>query len=142
MLYYIIFYIISVQFSHSFVSDSLWPHGLQHVRPPCPSPTPRAYSNSFPWNQWCLPTISSSVVPFSFHLQYFPASGFFPMNQSLVSGSQLELQFSTSPSNERVFRLFSSITQLCLTLCDPVDCSMPGFPVHHQLLELTQTHVH
>ena len=55
----------SVQFSRSVVSDSLWPHGLQHARPPCPSPTPRACSNSCPLSQWCHPTISSSVVPFS-----------------------------------------------------------------------------
>ena len=59
----------SVQFSDSVVSDSLWPHGLQHTRPPCPLPTPRVYSNSCPLNRWCHPTISSSVVPFSSCLQ-------------------------------------------------------------------------
>ena len=53
----------SVQFSHSVVSDSLWPYGLQHVRPPCPSPTPGVYSNSCPLSQWCHPTVSSSVIP-------------------------------------------------------------------------------
>ena len=63
-----------VQFSCSVVSDSLWPHGLQHARLPCPSPTLRAYSNSCPLTQWYHPTISSSVVPFSSHLQSFPAS--------------------------------------------------------------------
>ena len=68
--------IASVQFSCSVVSDSLWSPGLQHARPPCPSPTPGACSNSFPSSQWCHPTISSSVVPFS-HLQSFPASGSF-----------------------------------------------------------------
>ena len=68
----------SVQFSRSVVSDSLWPHGLQHARPPCPSPTPGVYSNSCPLSRWCHPTISSSVVPFSSHLQSFPASGSFP----------------------------------------------------------------
>ena len=52
-----------VQFSHSFVSDSLWPHGLQHARPPCPSPTPGYYSNSCPLSRWCHPTISTSVIP-------------------------------------------------------------------------------
>ena len=71
----------SVQFSHSVVSDSLRPHGLQHTRPPCPSPTPRVYSNSCPLSQWCHPTTSSSVVPFSSHLQSFQASGSFPMSQ-------------------------------------------------------------
>ena len=65
----------SVQSSHSVVSDSLRPCGLQHTRPPCPSPTPGDYSNSCPLSWWCHPTISSSVVPFSSHLQSFPASG-------------------------------------------------------------------
>ena len=76
------------QFSHSVVSNSVWPHGLQHARPPCPSPTPRAYSNSHPLSQWCHPTISSSVVPFSSCLQSFPASGSFPMSQFYASGGQ------------------------------------------------------
>ena len=68
--------------------DSLWPHGLQHARLPCPSPTPRAYSNSCPLNQCCHPTISSSVIPFSSCLQSFLASGSFPMSQSFASGGQ------------------------------------------------------
>ena len=70
----------TVQFSCSIVSNSLWPHGLQNARFPCPSPTPRAYSNSCPLHQWCHPTISSSVIPFSSRLQSFPASGSFPMS--------------------------------------------------------------
>ena len=78
----------SVQFSRSVMSDSVWPHGLQHARPPCPSPTPGACSNSCPSNQWCHPTISSSVVPFSSHLQSFTASGFFPVSQFFTSGGQ------------------------------------------------------
>ena len=78
----------SVQFSHSVVSDSLWPYGLQHTRLPCPSPTPGAYSNSCPLSPWCHPTISSSVIPFSFYLQSFPASGSFQMNQFFPSGGQ------------------------------------------------------
>ena len=78
----------SVQFSHSVVFDSLRPHGLQHARLPCPSPTPRAYSNSCPLSQWCHPTISSSVVPFCSHLWSFPASGSFPMSQFFTSGGQ------------------------------------------------------
>ena len=76
----------SVQFSRSVMSNSLWPHGLQHARLPCPSPIPRAYSNSCPW--WCYPTISSSVIPFSSHLQSFWASGSFPMSQFFASGGQ------------------------------------------------------
>ena len=79
--------LFSVQFSCSVVSDSLWPHGLQHARLPCPSPTPIVYSNSCPLSRWCHPTISSSVVPFS-HLQSFPASGSFPMSQFFTSGGQ------------------------------------------------------
>ena len=80
--------ISSVQFSHSVLSDPLWPHGLQHARPPCPSPTPGVYSNSRPLSQWCHPTTSSSVVPFSFHLQSFPRSGSYPMSQFFASGGQ------------------------------------------------------
>ena len=78
----------SVQFSRSVVSDSLWPHGLQHARPSCPSPIPRVHSNSCPLNQWCHPTISSSVVPFSSCPQSFPASGSFQMSQLFASGGQ------------------------------------------------------
>ena len=66
---------LSVQFSRSVESNSLWPHGLHHTRLPCQSPTPRVYSNSCPLSQWCHPSISSSVVPFSSCLQSFPASG-------------------------------------------------------------------
>ena len=74
--------------SCSVVSDSLRPHRLQHTRPPCPSPTPRVYSNSCSLSRWCHPTISSSVVPFSSQLQSFPASGSFPMSQFFASGGQ------------------------------------------------------
>ena len=70
------------------MSDSLWPHGLQHTRPPCPSPTPRVYSNSCPLSQWYHPTISSSVVPNSSCSQSFPASGSFQMSQLFTSGGQ------------------------------------------------------
>ena len=76
------------QFSHSVMSNSLRPHGLQHARLPCPSPTPRACSNSCPSSWWCHPTISSSVVPFSSCLQSFPASGSFPLSQFFESGGQ------------------------------------------------------
>ena len=76
------------QFSRSIISDSLRPHGLQHARPPCPSPTPGIYSNSCPLSQWCHPAISSSVVPFSSCLQSFPASGSFQMSQLFASGGE------------------------------------------------------
>ena len=75
-------------FSHSVMSGSLWPQGLQHARPPCLSPTPRAYSNSYPLSRWCHPTISTFVVPFSSCLQSFPASGSFPVSQFFTLGSQ------------------------------------------------------
>ena len=78
----------SVQFICSVVSDSLRPHGLQHTRPPSPSPTPGVYSDSCPLSQWCHPTISSSVVPFSSCLQFSPASGSFQMSQFFASGGQ------------------------------------------------------
>ena len=70
------------------MSKSLWPRGLQHTRLPCPSPTPRAYSNSCPLSQWCHPTISSSVIPLSSCLQSFPESGSFSVSQFFTSGDQ------------------------------------------------------
>ena len=70
------------------MSDSLWPHESKHTRPPCPSPTPRAYSNSSPSSWWCHPAISSSFVPFSSCPQSLPASGSFPMSQLFESGGQ------------------------------------------------------
>ena len=78
----------SVQFSHSVVSNSLRPHGLQNTRLPCPSPIPRACSNSYPSSQWCHPTILSSLVPFSSCPQSFPDSGSFLMSQFFASGGQ------------------------------------------------------
>ena len=80
--------ISSVHFSCLVRSDSLWPHGLQHARPPCPSPTPGVYLNSCPSHWWCHPTILSSVGPFSSRLQSFLASGSFPMSQLFASGGQ------------------------------------------------------
>ena len=85
-----------VQFS-SVTCDSLWFHGLQHTMLPCPSPTPRAYSNSCPLSQWCHPTISSSVIPFASRLQSFPTSGSFPMSPFFASGGQ-SIGASTSAS--------------------------------------------
>ena len=78
----------SVQLSRSVMPASLRPHGLQHARPPCPSPTPGVYSNSCPLSQWCHPAISSSVVPFSSCVWSSPASGSFPMSQLFASGGQ------------------------------------------------------
>ena len=84
------------------MSDSLWPHRLQYPRPPCPSPSPGAYSNSCPSRRWCHPTISSSVVPFSSCLQSFPAAGFFSNELILCTRwpKYWSVSFSISPSNE------------------------------------------
>ena len=94
-------YTASVQFSCSVVSASLWPHGLQLTRLPCPLPTPGACSNSWPLSRWCHPTISSSVIPFSSRLQSFPASGSFPVSQFFGPGGQsIGFSFSIGTSNE------------------------------------------
>ena len=97
----------SVQFSHSVVYNSLRSHGLQHSRLPCPSPAPRAYSNSCPLSQWCHPTISSSVIPISSCLQSFPASGLFQsVNSSHQVAKVLEFQLQYQ-SFQWIFRLIS-----------------------------------
>ena len=96
--------ISSVQFSHSVMSNSLRPHELQHIRPLCPSPTPRVHPNPCPLSQWCHPTISSSVIPFSSCPQSLPASGSFQMSQLFTSGGQsIGVSASTSvlPMNTR-----------------------------------------
>ena len=90
----------SIQFS-SFTRScpTLQPHGLQHARPPCPSQTPWAYSNSCPLSQWCHPTISSSVVPFSSRPQSFPATGSFPLSQFASGGQGIGASASTSAAH-------------------------------------------
>ena len=96
-----------VQFSHSFVSYSLRPHGLQHARPPCPSPTPGAYLNSCPLTQWCHPTVWSSVIPFSSCLQSLPPSGSFWMSWFFKSGGQIiGISASTSVLPMKIHDLF------------------------------------
>ena len=98
----------SLQLSHSVMSDSLWPHEPQRVRPPCPSPTPRAHSNPGPLSQWCHPTISSSVIPFSSCPLSFPTSGSFQMSQLFTWvdswcmrwAKYWSFTFNISPSNE------------------------------------------
>ena len=93
-------------FSHSVVSNSLWPHGIQHTRPPCPSLSPRICSNSCPLNQCHHPTISSSVVPFSSCPQSFPALGSLPVSQLFILGGQsIRASASASVSFQRVFRV-------------------------------------
>ena len=109
------------QFSHSVVSDSLQSHGLQHTRSPCPSPTPRVYSNSCALNRWYYPVISSSVVPFSSHLRSFPASGSFPMRQHFAWGGQKywSFSFSISPSNEYSGLISFRVNQSVGSPCSP-----------------------
>ena len=97
-IYWNIFIKTSVQFSPSVVSDSLWPHELQHARPPYPSQTPRVYSTSCPSSWWCHPTTSSSVVPFSCP-QSFPASGSFPMSQLFTADGRIGVSESVLPMN-------------------------------------------
>ena len=85
------------QSSCSVMSDSLWHHGLQHARPPCPSPTPRVHPKSCPLSQWCHPAISSSVIPFSSCPQSFPESGSFKKSQLFASGGEsIAVSASTS----------------------------------------------
>ena len=95
---------ISVQFSHSVVSDSLWPHESQHARPPCPSRTPGVHPNSCVLSWWCHPTISCSVIPFSSCPQSLPTSGSFPMSQLFAWGGQsteFQLQHQSFPWTPR-----------------------------------------
>ena len=99
------------------MSDSLQPHGLQHARPPCPSPTPRAYTNSCPLSWWCHPTISPSVVPFSSRLQSFPASGSFQMSQlSTWGGQSVGVSASASVLPMNVQDWFASRWTGCISL--------------------------
>ena len=161
---------VSVQ-SLSRVRDSLRSHGLQHTRLPCSSSSPRARSNSCPLSQWWHPTISSSVVPFSYLLS-FPASGSFPMSWLFASGGQstgagclfllqgiFPLRDQTHVSciscfgrqvlyhwltwEAQCFILIVVVQSLSLTrLCNSMACGTPGFLVLHYLPELAQTHVH
>jgi len=93
--------VLLLLFSHSVVSNSLWPYGLQHTRLPCPSLSPGACSNSCPLSWWCQPTISSSVIPFFSYLQYFPAQGSFLKSWLFTSGGQSTgASASVCPSSE------------------------------------------
>ena len=143
---------------------------MQHTMLPCPSLSPGACSNSCPLSRWCHPTISPSVIPFSSCFQSFPASGSFPMSRLFeysglisfridwfdllaVQGTlksllqHYSLKASVLQHSAFFMAPLSMISQLVqllspVQLCDPMDCSTPGFPVHHQHLELAQTHVH
>ena len=99
------------------MSNSLWPRGLQHTRPLCPSPTPRVYSNSSPLSRWCHPTISFSVIPFSSCLQPFPGSGSFQMSLFHIRWPKYwSFSFSISPSNE-----YSGLISFRMDWFDPLE---------------------
>ena len=110
----------SVLFSNLVMSDSLQPHGLQHTWPPCPSPTPRAYSDSSLLSRWCQPTILSSVVPLSSCFQSLPASGSFPMTQFFASGGQ-NIGVSGSASVLPIIIQEGFPLRLTGSLCSPRD---------------------
>ena len=116
-------YMCNMYYCCCSATQSLPPQGMQHARPPCPSPSPRICPSSGSLHPWCHPAISSSDALFSFCPLSSPASGTFPMSCPHQSVSQ-------------------SVQLLLLTLCDPMNCSTPGLPVHHQLSESIQTHVH
>ena len=115
------------------MSDSLRPHEPQHSRPPCPSPTPRVYLNSCPSSQWCHPTISSSVVPFSSHPQSFPALGSFQMSQLFAWGGQstgVSASASVLPMNTQDWSPLGWTGWISLQskgLSTPRDCPTPQF---------------
>ena len=163
--------LVLLLFIRYVMSDSLKSQGLQHTRLLCPPLSPGVCSNSRPLSLWCYLTISSSVALFSFCLSSFQASRYFPMSPLFISGGQsIGVSVSVLPMNiqgwfplwlndlnslqyKGLSRIFSSkiqfslvqlssVSQSCLTLCNPMDCSTPGLPVHHQLSEFTQTHAH
>ena len=133
--------VCSVQFSRSLLSDSLQLPGLQLARPPCPSPTPEAYSNSCPSSQWCHPTVPSSVVPFSSRLQSFRASRSFPVSQFFASGGQstgASASASLLPMNIPDWFPLGLVCSLANLWTVALQASLSIT----KLLELAQTHIH
>ena len=138
----------SAQFSPSVMSDSLRPHGLQHARPLCPSPTPGAYSDSCPLSQWRHPTISSSVIPFSSHLQSFPESRSFPLSQFFTSGGQV-LEFQLQPQSLQWIPRTDLEDRLVGSPCCPRDSQESSLTPHQkhqffsaQLSLWSNSHIH
>ena len=112
------------------MTDSLWPHGLQHIRPPCPSPIHGVYSNSCPLSQWCHPTSSSSVIPFFSCLQSFPESGSFPVSQFFASGGQsigVSASASVLPMNIQNWSPLGWTLRMVGSPCSPRD-SQESYP--------------
>ena len=127
--------ISSVQFSCSVVSDSLWSHGLQHTRPPCPSPTPGVHSNPCALSQWCHPPISSSVIPVSSCLQSFPASRSFLMNQFFPSGQCIGVSASASVLSMNIQDWFP------LGWTGLISLQAKGLPREYTILQLLKTYI-
>ena len=141
-MFVLLFMIVSVQFS-SVAQSYLTlcdPMDCSMQGLPVDQQLP-VHSNSCPLSRWCHPTISSSVVPFSSHLQSFPVSGSFKWVNSSYQVARV-LEFQHQPFQWISSVQFISVTQSCPILCGPMNHSKPGLPVHHQLLEFTQTHVH
>ena len=137
-------------FSHSVMSDSLWPHGLQHARLPCPSPSPRVCSNSCLLSWWCHPTSWPSVVPFFSCLQSFPASQYFPVSQLFASsGQSIEISASVSVLHMNIqgwflLGLTGLISLLCKGLLRVFSCTTIGtyqFFRAHPFLR-SNSHIH
>ena len=150
--------------------STLWPHGPQHTRLPCPSLSPRVWSNSCPLSQWSYLTILSSDAPFSPCLQSFPSSGSFSsgfivlhcrhilykcicvcsfalqfikvLSHAAVCHSSIRWLGAGYPLHILLYICCCSVTWLCLTLCNPLNCSMPGCSLFYCLPEFGQTHVH
>ena len=129
LLYPLFSYDDSVQFSYSVMSNTLWPHGLQHARLPCPSPTPGASSNSCSSSWWCHPTISSSIIPCSC-LQSFPASGSFPTSQFFMSGDQsigsIQLKYSAKYQIRPKLKYSASASVLPMNIQDWFPLGLTG----------------
>ena len=132
----------TVQFSHSAMFDSLPPHELQHTRPPCPSPTPRVYSNSCPLSQWCIPTISSSVVPFSSCRQSFPAPGSFQVSQFFASGGQSIGVSASASVLQGIFRTDLLQDGLVGSPCCPRDSQESSPTPPFKSINFSHTHTH
>ena len=122
---------LSVQFSHSVVSNSLWLQGMQHARLPCPSPTTRAITNSFQSRWWCYPTISSSVLPFSSCPQSFPTSWSFPMNQFFASGGYSTEVSASAPVLRMTIQDWFHLDELAGYPCNPR--TLNSLLQHHSL---------
>ena len=115
------------------MSDSLWPHELQHARPPCPSPTPRVHSDSRPSSQWCHPAISSSVIPFSSCPQSLPASESFPMSQLFAWGGQSTRISASASILSRNIQDWFPLGWTCLISLQSKGLQSRGLLQHHSL---------